>query len=198
MSKIDEFIEQEIAGVSWLDKTTQNYPRIKSTSALCYSPKSATPNPEHKLTPSWFNKIFGVLFILFSLFFYTVLIGTLINGHLPTPVSIMFLLIISGMDWMVIWTFFVDPKMNYKIRLNKEYIELGSQRISWDDIEDTYIMTKMGGKNTETHLVIFRKGMDTRKFNISRFAIDSRKLASFIEQCKHAASAASLSKDSAL
>lgn len=179
MTRIDEFIENEKAS----DRFFSNPPSITSTADRRYASIRTEPYRERIIRPSWLVGIAGVLFLGFYLFIYYSLIRTL-----PNLGAIMGILVVTVMVFLIIRQIIHGSNPFCTLRLNKEFIEHGKQIIPWSTIEGTYIMRKSNSKKYSDYLVIDKKEGGVEKFEITFLGITTRKLALYIEQCKHASS----------
>jgi len=170
--------------MSKLDKFLLYYPKIRKTNSWEPLSKKTDWKKEMVFRPSWLMKIVMVPFLIVGLIFLKYVTYALVGNLLPLYVSIFFLFFVMFLIWLIMWFGFLKPNYFYKITINNEYIECGKQTILWENVEETCILTRGGGKQTNKYLVIFKKDKTICEFDLYKFVILDWKLATAIEYFK--------------
>jgi hypothetical protein len=183
MILVDDFIKEEEAKMSWLEKVFMNYPKMYSTKELAGSTKGLSIDTDKIFLPSLFHRAVAIIFLIFSIVCWLILLNML-TKHILVPVTIGGLIFISLIIWIVLWNTFLNRKYIYAIKLNKNNIEIDRKIIAWTEISDTQIMLRQVGRGRSSYLVIFTKDSQVHKYSLFKFGISDKKLSTLIELYK--------------
>jgi hypothetical protein len=182
MITIQEFIEAERRMMSRLDKVLYGYPEIHPTSF--FGPPRKQSKLEMVLRPSLIGRLIVIPFILLGSLFFISFVNILINQMLPVLIPVTGLLFLCFILFMLIWNLFLNPNYNYHIRINSHYIEARRNRFFWKDVSDTWIMTRMTGRTSNTWLIILNLDGSIEQLDLQQFYISNKKLAGIVEYYK--------------
>lgn len=163
-------------------KVIRNYPHVQKTSFIGEPFKQI--QPETTIKPSVFQKLVILPLFLFALLFYIPLFNSFLNKKLPILIPTLGILFLSLIIYLLIWHSFFNPKYIYRIVLNKDYIRIRDKKFYWQEIAETCIMTRQERRTGNSYLVILKKDSTVEKFDLFKFAITNKKLASIIESYK--------------
>jgi len=184
MSIVQEFIADQEAKMSKMDKFLLYYPKIRKTNSWEPLHNKTDWKKEMVFKPSWLKKMIMLPFLIVLMLFAKSLTSALSNKLLPIVVYVFLLLFVFCFIGLIIWFGFIKPNYFYKIIINNEYIECGEQTFLWKNVEETCILTRGGGKQQNKYLVIFKKDKTVFEFDLYKFILLDWKLATTIEHYK--------------
>lgn len=180
MNLVETFIDGERAKCSWLDRLFNNYP-------VFYLAKDITSNLKYQdidksfiVRPSISRRLLATLLICLGMFgWFSILL--LVIQKILLPISIAFILFISVWTGSILWTFFLNPKLSYKIIIDKNKIILGRQTFEWNKVCEYLLMQKGSGRYLETMLIIFVDNKEVLKFNLTNLNKSGQEIIKRIE-----------------
>jgi hypothetical protein len=180
MDVVENFKRAELAKMTWLDKLFRNYPVFLCTKDITRALKHKDIDEAFVVKPSIRTRFVALLFIFFGLFgwfavFLVVLEKTLL------PISIFFLLLVTAWVGYLVWTFFLNPKLSYRISMDKEKIIAGKQTFHWTDVSDYMLMLKQSGKTRQEKLVLFIDNREVYVYNLSHLNKSGEEIMKRIE-----------------
>jgi hypothetical protein len=181
MITIPEFIEAERSKMSRIEKVLYVL-EVHPTSF--FGPPRKQSKPEMVLRPSLIGKLIVIPFLLVGSIFFISFVNILIDQMLPVLIPVTGLLFLCFILFMLIWNVFLNPNYNYHIRINSQGIEARGNRFYWKDLSDTWIMTRMGGRTSNTWLVILKQDGSIEQLDLYQFQIADKKLAGIVEYYK--------------
>jgi hypothetical protein len=183
MISVKDYLEREHQKMSWLQKAVRNYPAITSTAYVGRPLRAIPANEETIVRPSLLKKIILLPLLLFAGFFYYWVLKSFLNTNAVVP-FIFGLFSVTALFLVVLWFNLLSPRYNYKIILNASEIKIRHDRFGWEEVEGTYIMTRMEGKYRTAYLLLFTKRNTVEKFDLSNLGTSHQKLASLVEYYK--------------
>ena len=167
MDIVDAFIIEEKSKVNWLNKFFKNYPVFYFAHEIeDIELKNKNINEPFLIKPSKSRRFIALIFILFGLYFWFVLLAMIFDKTL-LPISVIFLLLLTAWIGITIWFVFFNPKISYKIILDKEKIKIGKQTFLWNEVSSYLLMEKGRGRHLESTLVLFIHNNIAKKYNIN-------------------------------
>ena len=183
MALIDDFLDQERRKGNYLVRLLRDEPKAFSTQSLA-SGRDPSLGTQKIIRPSVLSKLIAAGLLLYASFFWMVLFEMLFKDTVLTPVTAAGLLFVSFLIFLIVKRSFFNRKYLYKILLTKNYIQIGEMKISWKEIEDTFIINEWSGKAANSSLLLFKKDGSIKRSDLSRFSISNEKLATIIEYYK--------------
>jgi|GEM_PF-3294566 len=162
---------------------------IESTTSIVGLKKLKSKVTKKEFKPDIFFKVFcviiigGILIFVFKQLFFD-------KNNIPILSSIFELLFFGFLAYKGFEQLFMDKRLNYNIYLDNEQIIVGDKIFRWEDIYQTAILTKPGGKKSDKYLIIALNDMSTyEKFDLGNFVSFyiggfSYKLSKYIEYFK--------------
>lgn len=183
MALIDDFLDQERRKGNYLVRLLRDEPKAYSTQSLA-SDRAPSLGTQKIIRPSLLSKLIAAGLLLYASFFWMVLFEMLFKDTVLTPVTAAGLLFVSFLIFLIVRRSFFNRKYIYKILLTRNYIQIGGLKISWKEIEDTFIINEWGSKAANSSLLLFKKDGSIKRSDLSRFSISNEKLATIIEYYK--------------
>jgi hypothetical protein len=166
MNLVDTFKDEEKSKCNWLERLFNNYPVFYSVKDIETNLKDKSIGKAFIVRPSKFRRFIAILFICFGLYFWLTLL-VMIAQNILLPITIVFLLLTTAWIGFILWTFFLNPKLSYKIFIDKDKIKLGRQSFEWSKISEYLLMEKGGGRHLVTTLVLFIDNREALKYNLT-------------------------------
>lgn len=189
MSDIHDFIRGEEQKMTWLDKVVMNYPKARATSFISHPLQDNALPDQTVITPSTWDRAISIVISLFLAIVWIGLLRALLEYKFPFAIFLFGFLLVTFMIYLLIRNSFFNKKYIYRLLFDKKGITIDHRRISWSDIEDTYIMNRQEGKRTNYYLLVFKKDKTIDKLDLFRMGTYDRKLATIIEYYKQKANA---------
>jgi len=176
-------MDSERAKMNWLNRLLGNYPNAESTEELAFPAMERHYDEEKVIRPSVVNMVFLTLFAGFALLFWFTFLKMVIKGIL-LPVTVTFLIFVTGILTLIVWQAFLNPRYNYIITIGKFGIQVRDKIWTWKEIDNTYIMWLPARRRPVTYLLIFLRNDEVEKFNLFNFSISTKRIAEIIEYYK--------------
>lgn len=181
---VDTFMAEEKSKCNWLDRLFNNYPVFYFAKDIKTNFTQNGIDQKFIAKPSKIKRLLGLLFVCFG--FYGILcISLVIIQKILLPISITFLLFITFWTGTFIWTFFLNPKLSYKIIIDKERIILGKQAFEWSKVSEYLLMAKGGGRYQVTKLVLFIEKKQVMVYNLDNLNKSGAEIIKRIELYKN-------------
>jgi len=184
MRTINDFMQAEEAKMTWWDRTLNNYPKVSTTQALALRASKVNTSVPVTITQSLSQKIIVFVIIFILGLFWVRLLAMLIRGMFPWLVILAGFLFISMLIYLVSFYTFLNKKTVYNIQLTISGLSAGDVSYCWEDIIETYIMSRWEGKRTNNYLLLHTKQDGFKKFNLVNFNVSSYKLSALIQHYK--------------
>ncbi|MFM2387667.1 MAG: hypothetical protein RL660_2424 [Bacteroidota bacterium] len=180
MDIVESFKKAEHAKMTWLDKLFRNHPVFLCAKDFELELKLKSIDKVFIVKPSLSTRFVALLFIFFGLLaWFTVFL--VVFEQTLLPISVFFLLLVTAWIGYVVWTFFLNPKLSYRISMDKEKIIAGKQIFQWADVSDYMLMLKQGGKTTQEKLVLFIDNREVYVYNLSHLNKSGEEIMKRIE-----------------
>lgn len=182
LSNIDAFIEKERSKMSWWDKLTRNYPKVRNTRSL--SGPAFDMGQEKVIHPSIFERVLGVAFALGCAVLWFFVLKMLVEGRGPWGMILFVLVYISILIFLALRRSFFQKRYNYIIRVSPAGIAVDDTQFLWSEIAETCILTKGEGQLWNNYLIIFKNDGGIVKLDMRILSVGSIKMATIIEYFK--------------
>ena len=159
---------------------------MKNTKELTYSFQRKRFKEETIIQTHWGLTCFKVVLFMCWLGFWGFIFKILIQQSTSDVFEIgsEILFLVTGIVVYLAWDFFLDPEYNYRMKINKDYIEIKNRKIPWQEIADTGIIHIPTSRYQRNYLVVIEKNGAVEEHNLRMFSILNRDLATLIEYYK--------------
>jgi len=183
MALIDDFLDQERRKGNFLVRLLRAEPEAYSTQSLA-SDRIPSLGTQKIIRPSVLSKVIALGLLLYASFFWMVCFEMLFKDMVLIPITAAGLLLVSFIIFLIARHCFFNRKYIYTILVTRSYIQIGRMKISWKEIEDTFIINEKSSKATHSSLLLFKKDGSVKRSDLSRFSISDEKLSTIIEYYK--------------
>jgi hypothetical protein len=186
MEIVESFKNAECAKLNWLDKLFEDYPRFYDAWDIDLELKDVNVDKAFVVKPSKARRFIALLFVCFGLFAWGS-IFLLVAQKILWPISIGFLILVTAWIGLVLWIFFFNPKLSYKITIDKDKIVLGKRTFEWNAVSYYLLMEKGSGRSLIETLVLFVDDKEVYKYNLGNLNTSGQELlkriSSFSKKC---------------
>lgn len=180
---VDTFMAEEKSNCNWLDRLLKNYPVFYFAKDITTNFKQDGMDKKFIVKPSKIKRLLGLLFVCVG-FYGIFCISLIVIQKILLPISITFLLFITFWTGTIIWTLFLNPKLSYKIIIDKERIILGKQAYEWSEVSEYLLMIKGSGRYQVTKLVLFIEKKQVMVYNLDNLNKSGAEIIKRIELYK--------------
>src|SRR5690349_8141425 len=154
MTSIDDFIKNEERKMTWVDKITRNYPRIRQTSSIALPASNKSLPGKTVIKPAVPDKVISTIILIFLALIWVGLLRLVLTIQFPFVVVLLSFLFISFLILLVANNAFFNKKYIYTLMVDSGGINIDDRKIPWSSVKNTFIMNRQEGKTTNYYLLI--------------------------------------------
>lgn len=183
--EILQYINEEQKSSGFWSNLNNNKPIVRPTYELSH--KLNKTKPTHLLKPSVLHKAAIGIFVVFGVIAFITLLQLMLNAQdLKVFATYAFLICIPiALVIVVFKRFILNKKVNYTLEFSDIYIKTNDTAYLWEEIKETYIMTKFENKTEVHYLLLLFKNQHIEKHALSGFSYTDAEVASMVDYHKN-------------